>query len=73
MFIQSRPFLNSLRIILLLQCLLAGALMFLPVSPSSSSAAAGERNPLRVLIVTDDVKEYLEGLQALKIPAAKRL
>ena len=52
MFIQSHPFLNSSRIIPLVQCLLAGALMLMPVSPGGISAAVGERNPLRVLIVT---------------------
>ena len=52
MFIQSRPFLNSLRIIPLVQCLFTGSLLFFRVSPGSTGAAAGERNPLRVLIVT---------------------
>ena len=53
MFIQSHPFLNSSRIIPLVQCLLAGALTCnIQCFPGGISAAVGERNPLRVLIVT---------------------
>lgn len=52
MFFPSRPFLNSLKIIPLVECLLVGALMLMPVSPGSTRVAAGERSPLRVLIVT---------------------
>jgi uncharacterized protein len=52
MFVRSRRFVNSLKIVPLAQCLLAGSLIFFPFSPASIRTTVAERDPLRVLIVT---------------------
>jgi len=52
MFFASRPFLNSGKMVLSAQCLLAGSLMFFLFSSDSIGTTVAERGPVRVLIVT---------------------